>query len=406
MNWPRPAYGAPEGDVDPPVIPDIGDQRFAHAPKIPAAQIPDAQLLAILDPSSEVTGLSARVRFPGLLEGLECRARAGFLTGAPYRVPAAAFWAVPRLRLLQAPRAEGMCFSADGALVRETRGSPRVLPGNDMFRWAGGAAFLNRELRPTGAVARGAVCYDSASRNFAHLMMIMLPRVMLADATLSETPILLPDLPDYPGAAIRNELLFRLGEVLPLSRGNFYAPLGHGVWALDEALVPSAGSSRWDLVLHPTVRTGFARIAAEALRRCARLTARESTWPRRIYVSRQGATRRRITNGEEAERVLVARGFEAVQLEQLDIFEQAALFAEAEAVVAVHGAGLANLLFNDGRARVLELYPAGAPQYHFALCAAAQGCIYVPLACENRSKQHDVQVDLKALDRALDLLFA
>jgi capsular polysaccharide biosynthesis protein len=313
---------------------------------------------------------------------------------------------LPGLRLLHAPRAEGMCFTAEGALVRETRGSPRVLAGNDMIRWTAGAAFLHRELRPTGAVARGAICHDSASRNFAHLMMIMLPRVMLADATLSETPLLVPDLPDYPGAAFGNEILLGLANLLPLSRGNSYLPLGAGVWQVEEALVPSAGSSRWDLVLHPTVRAGFARIAAEALRRRASRAGGAPPLPRRIYVSRQGAARRRIVNAEEAERLLAARGFEPVQLERLDIFEQAALFAGAEAVVAVHGAGLANLLFNDGRARLLELYPAGEPQYHFALCAAAQGCIYVPLACEKRSKQRDVQVDAVALERALDLLFA
>jgi capsular polysaccharide biosynthesis protein len=328
------------------------------------------------------------------------------MTGAPYRVPGAAVWALPGLRLLHAPRAEGMCFSAEGALVRETRGSPRVLPGNDMFRWSGGAAFMNRELRPTGSIARGAICHDSASRNFAHLMMIMLPRVMMLDAAVSETPVLVPDLPDYPGAAIRNDLLLRLAELVPLTRGNFYAPLGQGVWQVGEALVPSAGSSRWDLVLHPAVRAGFARIAAEGLRRRALLSAGAASLPRRIYVSRQDASRRRIFNSEEAERVLAARGFEPVHLERLDIFDQAALFAGAEAIVAVHGAGLANLLFNDGRARLLELYPAGEPQYHFALCAAAQGCVYVPMACESRSKQRDVQVDPYELERALDLLFA
>ena len=75
-------------------------------------------------------------------------------------------------------------------------------------------------------------------------------------------------------------------------------------------------------------------------------------------------------------------------------------------VVAPHGAGLANILFNRGHARVVEFYPAGAPQYHFALCAAARGCRYMPLACRVANRALDMEVDVERLAAGLDKLLA
>ncbi|WP_237213216.1 FkbM family methyltransferase [Falsiroseomonas oryziterrae] len=379
---------------------------FVLASRIPAHALPGSRLVADFAMPSPVHDLARRVGFADAATRDECARRAPFLSGVPYEVPSAGLFEVPEVRLLHHPRAEGMCFTDRDELVRETRGSPRIVEGNDWLRWIDHDAWLRRGLGADGEVKRGAVCYDSASRNFAHFMMIMLPRLMLVDHTMAGVPILLPDLPGYgpgAGAGIPNEMLHRLADIHPLSNGNFYAPLGAGVWKLRGALIPSIGSSRWDMVLHPVVRAGFARIAAEALRRHAALHG-AADLPRRIYVSRQGASRRRVANNDAVEEALAARGFVAVQLEKLDFFAQAALFAQAEAVVAVHGAGLANLLFNDGRAGAVELYPAGDPQYHFALCAGASGCAYVPLACQPANKLRDVTVDLVKLERALELL--
>lgn len=386
----------------PPTFP--GDDRFANCPRIPAAHIEGARLSAVLAEAASLSGLGRLVRFPGPRERAECVARAPFLADAPYAVPAARLWRLPRIRLINFPRAEGMSFTAKGAMVRETRGSPRVAAGNDHIRLLGREIYLNAAPAIVGRLPRAALCHDSASRNFAHFMMLMLPRIVLMDAACTDMPIIIPDMPDYATVAnvgMRHELLADLPTVLPLSKGNRYLPLGPGVWEVEDLSLISIGAQRWDLVLHRTVSAAFSAIAAAAL---AGRPADAPALPKRIYLSRQGASRRRVANHDAVEALLATHGFTTVRMETLDFREQAALFAGAEAVVAPHGAGLANILFNDGRAGVVELYVEDDPQYHFALCATARGCRYVPLACRRTNKVRDVEVDLDALRRAVGLL--
>ena len=58
--------------------------------------------------------------------------------------------------------------------------------------------------------------------------------------------------------------------------------------------------------------------------------------------------------------VLARLGFELVTFESMSVFEQAALMAEAEIVLAPHGAGLANLVFCSPGSKVIELF---SPSY-------------------------------------------
>lgn len=82
--------------------------------------------------------------------------------------------------------------------------------------------------------------------------------------------------------------------------------------------------------------------------------ARADAPRRRLYVSRRGAPTRRIVNEPELEEALARRGFEIVRPEELSAREQIVRFAAAEAIVAPHGAGLANILHAE-RATVVEL---------------------------------------------------
>lgn len=78
---------------------------------------------------------------------------------------------------------------------------------------------------------------------------------------------------------------------------------------------------------------------------------------RRIYVRRRPGGRC-PANEQELEALLVQRGFECFSLERMRVRDQIRLFAEAEMVVAPHGAGLTNLLFASPFTRVLELRPS------------------------------------------------
>lgn len=88
----------------------------------------------------------------------------------------------------------------------------------------------------------------------------------------------------------------------------------------------------------------------------------------RIYVSRAAARQRRLLNEGELTAMLTAYGFKVVAPETLPVRQQISLFAEADAIVAPHGAGLANLAFCAPGAKVIELFsPVYTPGYYWII---------------------------------------
>ena len=81
---------------------------------------------------------------------------------------------------------------------------------------------------------------------------------------------------------------------------------------------------------------------------------------RKIYVSRSRSKYRKFTNEPEVKALLEKHGFEEVFSEELSFRQQVDLFASAEAIVAPHGAGLANILFCQPKTFVLEIF---SPDY-------------------------------------------
>jgi hypothetical protein len=78
--------------------------------------------------------------------------------------------------------------------------------------------------------------------------------------------------------------------------------------------------------------------------------------PKKIYLSRRGAGGRQLVNEAELLAGLEARGFVALQPEQLSVAEQARRMSSARCVVAPHGAALTNLVFAPPGALLLELF--------------------------------------------------
>lgn len=76
----------------------------------------------------------------------------------------------------------------------------------------------------------------------------------------------------------------------------------------------------------------------------------------RIYLSREDAATRRLTNEAQAVALLEHAGFEKYVLTDKPFQEQIDLFRHAEAVVAVHGAGMANTIFCTAGCRVVEIF--------------------------------------------------
>ncbi|HUO48841.1 MAG TPA: glycosyltransferase family 61 protein, partial [Acidimicrobiales bacterium] len=107
---------------------------------------------------------------------------------------------------------------------------------------------------------------------------------------------------------------------------------------------------------------------------------------RRLYVSRgDKPNTRRVENEAEVLAALAPYGFEVIDPGGLSVQEQVRRFAEAELVVAPHGAALTNLVFCPPGAAVIELFP---PDYvnvcYWALADTVPGLRYRYLVGDGR----------------------
>jgi capsular polysaccharide biosynthesis protein len=121
---------------------------------------------------------------------------------------------------------------------------------------------------------------------------------------------------------------------------------------------------------------------------------------RRIYVTRAGAARRRVTNEAALLELARGRGYEPVALETLSLAEAADLMSQAEAVLAPHGAGLANIVFCPPGCRVVEFFSLHiSPEYW--LLAARMGLAYSIVECAAPDGRYLHQLSrAQAADRA------
>ncbi len=95
-----------------------------------------------------------------------------------------------------------------------------------------------------------------------------------------------------------------------------------------------------------------------------------------------------------------------VRLEDLPLLEQARLFANAEFIVATHGAGLSNLIFAPPSARIIELTPDSEMRPFFWFLSQKLGQEYGMLPCPSEGGQFNgnLQVDVKKLMRLFNML--
>ncbi len=97
---------------------------------------------------------------------------------------------------------------------------------------------------------------------------------------------------------------------------------------------------------HPTLlRSAFARLKSNV--------ALKNQFHRRIFIDRRASRLRKLVNEDEL--IAALPDFTPVRLEDLSVAEQICLFANAEIIVAPHGAGLTNIGFARQGTIVIEL---------------------------------------------------
>jgi hypothetical protein len=137
---------------------------------------------------------------------------------------------------------------------------------------------------------------------------------------------------------------------------------------------------------------------------------------KRYYIKRGGTNRRRVLNEDQVIQFLSQYGFEPLIMDGKNIDEQASIFAEAEAIVAPHGAALTNLLFIQPGTVVIELFPYGYVNNCFFVLASHGNANYFYLRGEpirsdralKRLKWYqlrdlDLEIDIKKLSSLLTM---
>lgn len=122
---------------------------------------------------------------------------------------------------------------------------------------------------------------------------------------------------------------------------------------------------------------------------------------RRVFISRTGATRRRLLNEDEIWPHLKKAGFERVRMESLDFEAQVKLMRDTAVLVAPHGAGLTNMLFCPVGTHVVEFADLSFPNPNFYAVASAMQLKYWLLKAEGRGDAHPLEKDLWIDPRAL-----
>jgi len=104
--------------------------------------------------------------------------------------------------------------------------------------------------------------------------------------------------------------------------------------------------------------------------------AAEAAGDGRLYLSRAGAKLRTPRNEPALAAALDERGFAVMTATDANHAEQIARFRAARVIVAVHGAGLTNLLFARPGARVVEIFPENFVKSTFWWLARRRGLDY------------------------------
>lgn len=124
--------------------------------------------------------------------------------------------------------------------------------------------------------------------------------------------------------------------------------------------------------------------------------------PERLYISRQGASRRRLRNEDVIIAQLQTAGFTAVSLEGRSFVEQIGLMSAARIVVAPHGAGLTNLVFCPPQTTVIELFPDSYHEYSYeTLCYVLAFNYHTLIGTSTGAPNHDFVIDPDSLQALL-----
>ena len=189
------------------------------------------------------------------------------------------------------------------------------------------------------------------NENYYHWLIETLPRLALFDLLnikINGIKIIMPHLDGRPKFVW--ETLALTGFVDQIQH------LNSGVYEADNLIIPTLTAPRSRI--HP--------FAADWLRNKILLSNMppevfqfETKEYERIYIARDDAPSRRVANSTEVDKLLESFGFKKMTMTGKTVVEQARIFSAAKIIVGIHGAALANVLFCQKGATLIEIFMDG-----------------------------------------------
>jgi capsular polysaccharide biosynthesis protein len=131
----------------------------------------------------------------------------------------------------------------------------------------------------------------------------------------------------------------------------------------------------------------------------------KQTSKNRIYIKRNSRYGRNIIN-IEFENYLISKGFIAIELEKLSLFEQYSIFYNAEFIISSHGASLTNMVVTKSKTTLIEIQHINRVNNYFYYIAMNLDIYYFLFLDESPSTLEDpnIIVDLDKFKSKFDNL--
>ena len=258
---------------------------------------------------------------------------------------------IPPLEVFSAPGPFAVTLEGKWpALWSGHEGRPVLIQEGTHKKLISGEVASTPPLITAGGARPGtlAIIYDDfINFNYCHWTVDWLPRVHTIQAAgfdLNDLAFLFP----WPLPPVARETLMRLGvrHVLELDGRPGSNP---GPQVFDRVVVPSSSFRNFRHCFYKGAERLFTQMRASAP-----LSERPGTTRRKIWIGRKGPGRR-VMLTEDAD-ILEELGFEQVFFEDLSFSGQVDAVRSASHIVAVHGAGLANLTFAEPGTKLFEIF--------------------------------------------------
>jgi capsular polysaccharide biosynthesis protein len=238
--------------------------------------------------------------------------------------------------------------------------------------------------------------HDAACTNYGHWMTDAVSRLYYARDLIGSHQIILP--------AIYHKQKYRLESLIPF-----------GVKEENIVYVDSPVTLVKDFAMPSFMGPCFVNPKDEIAREIREIYHQFYNLSRpkqgtRLYISRAGASYRKVVNESQVIDLLLGKGFTVVYPEQLSFEEQVRSFAAAEIVVGLTGAAFNNMMFMHSGCPVVEFrLENDNHNLHYFSYASAHELPYYYLSCKGDTTDRTFAnffVDLHSLDTTVEMALA